>query len=178
MMMLSGAVLIATVVLGFGNPTYASASRYHGIAPSTVKGCATNLRIGSTVRLKTPIDVDYGWVEWRASRTSHCAGYQWSRMYLTRDIGYVRGESRKRMLGFYQNRFKGSAVYGIWKPNKTPSGARYLKKGAYNTEIFYAPNAKGCDYFNAYVSAANAGSPYNVLGIAGWGATSKPEFCA
>ncbi|WP_436528328.1 hypothetical protein [Actinoplanes sp. HUAS TT8] len=177
-MALLSAALVAAVVLAFGNSAYASVSEYHGMQVSKVRGCATNFRIGSTARLKTPTGADYGWVEWRASRTSHCAGYQWVRMHLTRDIGYVKGESRKRMLVFYENRAKGPTVYGIWKPNKTSSGARYLKKGVYNTEILYAPNAKGCSYFNVYVSAANAGSPYSALEIAGQGTTSRPTFCA
>lgn len=173
-----GVLLAGVVVLGSGDPASASVTKYHGMQVSKVKGCATNFRIGSTARLKTPTGADYGWVEWRASRTNHCAGYQWIRMHLTRDIGYVRGEATKRMFVFYKNRSKGPAVYGIWKPNKTSSGARYLKKGVYNTEILYAPNAKGCAYFDVYVSAANAGSPYNALGIAGQGTTSKPKFCA
>jgi hypothetical protein len=171
-------ILTGLVLLGFGGAASASVSKYHGMQVSKVKGCATNFRIGSTARLKTPTGADYGWVEWRASRTSQCVGYQWVRTHLTRDIGYVRGEARKRMLVFYQNRSKGPAVYGIWTPNKTSSGARYLKKGVYNTELLYAPNAKGCAYFNVYVSAANASSPYNAVAIVGQGTTSKPKFCA
>jgi hypothetical protein len=147
--------LVAVVSVGAllisGGPASASVSRYHGMWMSQVSGCSSNYRIGKTARLVTDTGVDYGWVEWRASRTGHCVGYQWVRFHISHSLGYAPDEGNyKTAQMYYQKDQWGRGVYTAWKYNQVVHKTRFLKYGNYNSRIFYAPNQKACAEFLNY----------------------------
>jgi hypothetical protein len=179
-----GGIMVLVAALGIAvaaAPAEASVSKYHGKWPSQVTGCSKNFRIGKTARLKTPKRIDFGWVEWRASRTKKCAGYQWVRFHFTRDVGFVRDEANTKDS---EMKYKNAAPYSdelesSWKYNKKVKGNRYLKKGAYNSRIFYAPKEKACAFLSTYAFVGDPDDPNNDLEIVGQGHFDvKPTYCA
>ena len=171
---LAATIAAAAVFLG-ASPAAASVSKYHGMWSSQVSGCSSNYRIGKTARLITDTGADYGWVEWRASRTGHCAGYQWVRFHFSRSLGYVAGESDYKTTAMvYQKDQWGRMVETWWKYNQVALKKRMLKAGAYNSRIFYAPNQKACAEFETYYSTNSNHS----LTIKGSGSFGHLTYCA
>lgn len=169
------ASMLAAAVLLVGTPASASVSKHHGKWMGQVSGCKSNFRIGKTARLVNDKGADFGWVEWRASRTRSCAGYQWVRLHLNRDFGYQKNESDyKGWSIYYKSDPWGTGIYSTHKYNKKAKGLRYLKKGSYNSRIFYAPNAKACALLYTYYSANTT------LGvrIKGQGDLPRLKYCA
>ncbi|MEU7906389.1 hypothetical protein [Actinoplanes sp. NPDC049118] len=157
-------LLSAGIVLAGGGSASASVSKYHGKWVSQVSGCNHNYRIGKTARLVTDTGKDYGWVEWRASRTKRCAGYQWVRFHFSHDLGFVRNEANTKYSTMaYKRDPWGSSLASNWKYNKKKNGVRYLKAGAYNSRIFYAPNEKACAQLETYYST-NSDHGLNIKG--------------
>ncbi|MBG0568823.1 hypothetical protein [Actinoplanes aureus] len=173
-----GVLLIALIVI-VGNlllsgPASASTSRYHGKWMSRVAGCETNYRIGKTARLTTTTSADYGWVEWRASRTGKCAGYQWIRLHLARDVGFIAKEPDTKWWYLTYKRDPWGGIKTAYRYNKIAGGYRYLRKGTYSSRIFYAPSAKVCALFVTYYSP----HPNRFLKIRGQGSYSNLTYCA
>ena len=169
------AVFIGAAVLLVSSPAQASVSKHHGKWVSQVSGCAANFRIGKTARLVTETGVDFGWVEWRASRTRSCAGYQWVRMHFTRDVGYLKDESDYKTWSiYYKNDPWGMGVHTRHKYNKKVKKVRYLKKGNYNSRIFYAPSVKACATLYTYFSPNSTSG----LRIKGQGDVPHLKYCA
>ena len=171
---IAGAIAFAIVFFG-ASPASASVSKYHGMWSSQVSGCSSNFRVGKTARLVTDTGADYGWVEWRASHTGHCAGYQWVRFHFSRSLGYTADESNYKMMAMvYQKDQWGRMVETWWKYNQVALKKRMLKAGAYNSRIFYAPNEKACAEFDTYYSTNNT----HFLTIKGSGGLGHLTFCA
>ena len=168
-------IIAATALVLAAAPASASTSKYHGRWSGQVSGCNSNYRIGKTARLVTDTGTDYGWVEWRASRTGHCAGYQWVRFHVSRSLGYVANESdHKYVVMSYKNDQWGRRVISYWKYNQVALKKRMLKAGAYNSRIFYAPNEKACADFQAYYST----NIKHNLTIKGQGYIGHLNYCA
>jgi hypothetical protein len=171
--------VITAVAVGIGvlvatSPASASVSKHHGKWMSQVSGCKSNYRIGKTARLVAENGADYGWVEWRASRTGACAGYQWVRMHFTRNLGFVSNESNyKSWQIYYKNDPWGSGVDSRHKYNMKVRGLRYFKAGSYNSRIFYAPNEKACAQLYTYANRYGIG-----LEIKGQGDLPRLKYCA
>ena len=171
---LVAALTAATLVIS--EPAAASVSQYHGKWAGQVSGCKANFRIGETARLVTDAGKDFGWIEWRASRTGNCAGYQWVRVHLSRDFGCRKNESsHKGWTVYYKTDAWGNkGVRSSHKYNKKVKGARYLKKGAYNSRIFYAPSAKACAELYMFHSPKSV----QIVQIKGQGSLPKLTYCA
>ena len=169
-----GVILAGLVVFGSAGPASASVSKHHGKWAGQVSGCSNNFRIGTVARLVAANGVDYGWVEWRASRTGQCAGYQWVRMHFTKNLGYTARESNyKSWAIYYKNSPWFSTVNTSTKYNLKVGGARYLKAGAYNSRITYAPSVKACAELITYANSSGLS-----LKIKGQGSPSKWTYCA
>src|SRR5436309_3754764 len=91
---LAGALASAALTLSAA-PAHANAP-YDGRSPGTVSGCGSNYHIGTyannritafnSLAMNGGAWEDYGWVEWRQSRTSSCNGYQWPRLHVEHSI--------------------------------------------------------------------------------------------
>lgn len=168
------AAAVGIGVLMVTSPASASVSKYHGKWMSQVSGCTSNYRIGKTARLVAENGADYGWAEWRASRTGACAGYQWVRMHFTRNLGFTTHESNyKHWEIYYKNNPWGTGVSTSHKYNLKVRGLRYFKAGAYNSRIFYAPNEKACAQLYTYANLYGIG-----LKIKGQDRLPNLKYCA
>ncbi|MBO3736680.1 hypothetical protein [Actinoplanes flavus] len=138
------AVAVGIGVLVVSGPASASVSKHHGKWMSQVAGCKSNFRIGKTARMVAENGADYGWVEWRASRTGACAGYQWVRLHFTRNLGFVADESDYKDWGiYYKDNPWGRGISTFHKYNMKVRGLRYFKAGAYNSRILSFPRFDG-----------------------------------
>ncbi|MBG0568821.1 hypothetical protein [Actinoplanes aureus] len=172
---LFGVLLAGLAALGTGGPASASVSKHHGKWMSKVSGCKHNYRIGRTARLVAENGADYGWVEWRASRTGACAGYQWVRMHFSRNLGFTTHEPNYKSWQIYYKRdpWGRPGVDTRHQYNLKVGGLRYFKKGAYNSRIFYAPNEKACAQLFTYANRWDLG-----LNIQGQGDLLRLTYCA
>ncbi|MFC7530171.1 hypothetical protein [Actinoplanes sp. GCM10030250] len=171
---LFAAVLVVLAVLVVASPASASVSKHHGKWASQVAGCQSNFRIGKTARLIAGNGADYGWVEWRASRTGACAGYQWVRLHFTRNLGFTSNEPHYKSWQMqYKNRPWVRGAESRHQYNLKVRGLRYFKAGDYNSRIFYAPSEKACATLETYANRRAVS-----LRINGQGQLPKLKYCA
>jgi hypothetical protein len=119
------------------------AGRYDGYYPSSVSGCGTNIRVGSTKSVYDSHGVYYGWMEqrWASAKGTSCYGYQWVRLHLTKSVPVAR----------YYDDSTGKVFLDLWAPSNARNTERVwtttlLAAGTYNGRMLYAPYDKltGC----------------------------------
>lgn len=135
------AVTVTVAVVGLAAPAQANdpTGKYDGYWSSTVSGCSSNIRVGSTKSIYDSRGVYYGWMEQRWSNSGACWGYQWVTVHITKTIPierYSDGSLGAVSITIADN-YSSSYRYTDWTSHRTSLGV-----GNYNSKILYAPNDK------------------------------------
>lgn len=135
------AVTVTVAVVGLAAPAQANdpAGKYDGRWSSTVSGCSSNIRVGSTKSIYDSRGVYYGWMEQRWSNSGACWGYQWVNAHITKAIPIERwsdgslGTVTITIDDLHSTNYRSTS----WDSARTSLGV-----GTYASKILYAPNDK------------------------------------
>jgi hypothetical protein len=141
---------------------------YDGRKPSTVSGCGSNYHIGTYAHNRitawNPLGMspgqwqDYGWAEWRESRTGSCNGYQWVRLHLERTLAVYAGGYL--IMNEHQTAAPNKVIIPwvtpshlnqpYWGPNFGPVTESWLDPGTYDVALLYSFHTQACVSFGSY----------------------------